>query len=136
MNEINVIDFLKDNSIWVLFAYMVLNGLIPAIRKTLELWMPETIKRRKLVDERLADLKEKELDVKEREIVAWERIAKALVLIENSQARFSTDWENLDLKLLAIQNGVSDVNRTVGMLWENSIRRRESDYHTDKKDGE
>jgi hypothetical protein len=136
MNEFSLIDY----SPWLFLVYFILQGIIPGIRKALEMILPEHVKRRKNSEEKLIDLQEKELDIQERNVVANEQIAAALVLIQNNQNHFSADVDYVKRNLSEIKSRLGYMRGDLQMLLDRNMRMRSSDYKTgkdnDKSDGE
>jgi len=132
--ETDIVAFFKNNSPWFFLAYLIWKGLEPSIRLLLETIVPARVKRLKSNEERMLEIQEKDLDVRDREVTVLEGFLKELVLIKNNQVNFGGRWNSLDIKLTSLQSGISDANHVLGILRDRSLRRRDSDTNHDSKE--
>lgn len=118
---------LIEISPYLFILYIIIKELLPAVRHLIEWMVPDSLKRRKTSDEKKQEMEEKDLDIREREVVAMEGIAKALVIIENNQKHFQGDFFDMKIALDKIDIGVVTANQALGVLMDRNMRLRTTD---------
>jgi len=135
----DIIEVLKVNGFWAFIVYVILRDmLIPLVKKYSDKAIPEVIARKKIAEEQLNELKEKEinllerqLDVEERRTISLEQIGKALIIVSTDHKlieRLISDNQNHNQVILqSIATSLSAIMTNTGILIDRSQRIRKSD---------
>lgn len=115
------------------FLLVIIREVIPIIRSLLEKLLPERIKKIKTNEDRLIEIQEKDLDLKERAIAANETIAKVLIILEKNQIHMMSDINELEQHVRGMISTLNVLSENLAVLLDRNMRLRTDDY---KKKGE
>lgn len=117
--------------VWAVLAYLLIKDALPTLSvllaKMTGIIVPARANEKKMLLEqqnkaleRLDELEEKRIDLRDREVVALEQIGKSLVMID-------TRLQGLDRKTDLITTGLVTANQALAVMLDRAHRRRE-DY--------
>ena len=125
----NISDLPANWPVWAAIIYLLIKDTLPALSGLLErmtgLILPARATEKKLElekialgIERAAEIEEKRIDLREREVIALEQIGKSLVVID-------TRLQGLDKKSDLVTTGLVTANQALAIMMDRLHRRRE-----------
>jgi len=118
-------EFFIHNSPWIFLLYIFFKEASPIVRSVLDKTVPAKLARNKSLAERVVEVDEKRLDLRERETIAMESINTALILLKNNSDKHNE-------QTITLMDAISTANQGLAVLLDRNKYYREEDVSKDK----
>jgi len=113
-------DFFLTNSPYIFITYILIKELVPVLKSVLDRIVPGRIARIARRDEKEQERTDREIDLKEREIIVMEQFAKSQILMSERLNEFNRSMD-------ALLYSQTTVNTSLSVLLDRDRRFRATD---------